>query len=173
MTLADLIELLDSLKDADGGPLPWQVYRSYCAPAAGYVVMVGMRPFFRPRLEDVVAAAGEHAATLAAPPPSHPPARYTARERVLNTARDLVTGDRNSAYGPPTQDFDRTAGMLTALFGERLRPGTQFVGSDVARIVACVKLSRSVHARKEDNWIDLAGYAACGAECEEAEGNTP
>jgi hypothetical protein len=29
-----------------------------------------------------------------------------------------------------------------------------------------VKIARQAHCHKADNWIDVAGYAACGAECD-------
>jgi hypothetical protein len=29
----------------------------------------------------------------------------------------------------------------------------------------CVKIARQAHRPKADNWVDIAGYAACGAEC--------
>jgi len=34
-------------------------------------------------------------------------------------------------------------------------------------LMICVKLGRQSHAAKPDNWLDIAGYAACGAECDE------
>lgn len=94
--------------------------------------------------------------------------RYTARQRVLDAAAKCVLGDRNASYGPPTQDFDRTAGMWNSLFGHKLKEGAAFRAQDVAAAIICVKLSRAQHSAKEDNWIDIAGYAACGAECEDA-----
>ena len=39
----------------------------------------------------------------------------TPRGHLLKTADSLVNGDRNNQYGPPTQDFDRTANALTAM----------------------------------------------------------
>lgn len=87
----------------------------------------------------------------------------TAREVVLETAKNYVLGDRNNTYGSPTQDFTRTADLWSAL-------GFSFEGAPVkahhvAMAMASLKLSRltwsPLHA---DNWIDLAGYAACGYE---------
>lgn len=98
---------------------------------------------------------------------SEPTSRYSAREHTLDTAKTLVCGDRNASYGPPDQDFARTAAMWTALFGPYLREGAAFTPADVAKAVICVKLSRSMHSPKLDNWIDAAGYAACGAECDQ------
>lgn len=91
------------------------------------------------------------------------------RASALNEARDLITGDRNNQYGPPTQDFQRTADLLNALGYRRMdvqRGATKILASDVAIIIAQVKVSRIMHSRgKRDSWVDLAGYAACGYEC--------
>jgi hypothetical protein len=91
------------------------------------------------------------------------------RASALDEARRLVTGDRNNQYGPPNQDFLRTAALLNAL-GYHREDAEGVVhpiqSSDVAIIVAQVKVSRLMHSRrKRDSWVDLAGYAACGYEC--------
>lgn len=95
--------------------------------------------------------------------------RYSEREGVLDEAKTLVTGDRNAAYGPPTQDFGRTADMMTALFSSKLKEGERFKPSDVAWIITLVKASRARHSPKRDNYVDAAGYMACGWECEAEE----
>ena len=41
----------------------------------------------------------------------------------------------------------------------------QVTAGDIAALMVCVKLARQAHRPKQDNWIDVAGYAACGAEC--------
>lgn len=98
------------------------------------------------------------------------------RASALNEARDLITGDRNAQYGPPTQDFQRAAELLQACGFRRVDAEDivhDIVSSDVALIIAQVKVSRLMHSRdKRDSWVDLAGYAACGYECavEEAKG---
>ena len=43
----------------------------------------------------------------------------------------------------------------------------QITPVDVAAMMALLKLARVAEGHaKEDNWVDLAGYAACGAEIE-------
>lgn len=86
---------------------------------------------------------------------------------VLQEAELLVTRERGNVYGPPEQDFTRTAGMVTALFEHKLKDGETITSADIARIMICLKVSRSVWAKKRDNWVDAAGYAACGFRCEE------
>lgn len=97
------------------------------------------------------------------------------RAAALDEAKQLVTGDRNNQYGPPTQDFQRTASLLNALGYARVdaEGNVQDIKpSDVAIIIAQVKVSRLMHSRgKRDSWVDLAGYAGCGYECAVEEEN--
>ena len=104
--------------------------------------------------------------TPTAPILTEPPPRYSVRARVLDDAKHAVLKARNASYGPPTQDFDRIAGMANALFQAKLAPGAAFTSENVAQFIALVKLSRMQHSAHLDNWVDLAGYAACGAECQ-------
>lgn len=84
------------------------------------------------------------------------------RRQLLVRAEECVLKERNATYGPPTQDFDRIAGMLNELYhGEFI-----FEAHDVAMIMIVLKLSRLRHSAGHfDNWVDIAGYAACGWEC--------
>ncbi len=87
------------------------------------------------------------------------------RIELLNDAMGAVIGDRNNQYGPPTQDFDRTAAILNAL-GYRAPNNTEMMPHDVALLVIAVKMSRLMWSpMKRDSWLDIAGYAACGWEC--------
>lgn len=88
--------------------------------------------------------------------------RPNPRSHVLRTAESLVNGSRNAEYGSPTQDFERTAALWTAYLDGRseIRP------HDVAVMMILLKVSRLTWSpAKEDSWVDLAGYAACGFEC--------
>jgi hypothetical protein len=94
------------------------------------------------------------------------------RAKVLQTAETLVNGDRNKQYGPPDSDFRRTAnfwqeylkGVVEARGELRLEP------HDVGVMMALLKISRITWSPgKADSWVDLAGYAACAADCVEIE----
>jgi hypothetical protein len=78
-------------------------------------------------------------------------------EDVLEEALRITSGDRQSQYGPPEQDFTRTAAMWSGLFGHKLKE--PFEARDVAMAMICLKLSRETHQRKRDNSVDVAGYA--------------
>lgn len=78
---------------------------------------------------------------------------------VLTEAEGLVHGDRNQDYGPPIEDFTRTAGMVSAMLAHKLKE--PLTAEEVGLIMCCVKLSRQIHKPKRDSMVDLAGYAEC------------
>jgi hypothetical protein len=83
------------------------------------------------------------------------------REQILTRAKNCVCGDREDDYGTPEQNFEIIANLWTAYLNWGITP------VDVAAMMALMKIARisSGHA-KQDNWVDLAGYAACGGELE-------
>lgn len=84
---------------------------------------------------------------------------YQDDSDILEEALRITKGDRNASYGPPDQDFQRTAQMWSAI------KGVPFEARDVALFMVALKLSRETHQRKRDNWVDIAGYARCGSLC--------
>jgi len=85
----------------------------------------------------------------------------TRREDILEAARKCVCGDREQDYGSPEDNFNRIAKMWSAYFG------IEVTAKDVAACQGLVKIARIASGNaKEDNWVDLAGYAACGGEIE-------
>jgi hypothetical protein len=80
-------------------------------------------------------------------------------ETILDEAARITSGDRQASYGPPDQDFARTAAMWSAIKGVSFEP------REVAMFMIALKLSRETHQRKRDNWVDVAGYAHCGSQC--------
>ena len=83
------------------------------------------------------------------------------RADILDAAKRCVCGDREQDYGSPESNFGKIAEFWSTY------TGYPFDAKDVAAMLALLKIARisSGHA-KEDNWIDLAGYAACGGEIE-------
>lgn len=83
------------------------------------------------------------------------------RAEILDTAKTCVCGDREQDYGSPERNFERIAEMWQAYLGYPVTP------VDVAAMMALVKIGRIASGNaKADNWVDLAGYAACGGELE-------
>lgn len=83
------------------------------------------------------------------------------RKEILEKAKACVTGDREQDYGSPEDNF-RTIAEFWSTY-----TGCEIKSKDVAAMLGLLKVARikSGHA-KEDNWVDLAGYAACGGEIE-------
>lgn len=97
-----------------------------------------------------------------APSQADPPA--ATRSQILAEAEGLINGDRQADYGPPSVNFLRIATGWNIL-----KPGLDFTPADVARMMAWVKLARSVEGYKHDTAVDLAGYAAIYGELSEEE----
>ena len=90
------------------------------------------------------------------------------RKECLEQAMGCVLRDRNNEYGEPENSFDLIADLWAAYTGH------VFIGSDVAAMMALLKLARlKRNARHLDSAVDLAGYAACFAECASAETARP
>ena len=91
------------------------------------------------------------------------------RKEILETALKCVNGDRDEQYGKPENSFNTIARLwnayIDALAGDD-GANIVFRDTDVAAMLALLKIARiSSGVQKDDNWIDLAGYAACGGEC--------
>lgn len=89
------------------------------------------------------------------------------RDEILAAAKRCVSGDREQDYGSLENNF-QTIANLWADYLQGCGVNIDFLELyDVAAMLALLKIARiaSGHA-KEDNWIDLAGYAACGGELE-------
>lgn len=90
----------------------------------------------------------------------------TPREGVLSEAATLITGDRNQTYGSPTQNFTDTANVWNTILRRKLKDGESIQPGEVAAMMVGLKLVRMVAQPKRDNWVDIAGYAACGYEAD-------
>ena len=81
------------------------------------------------------------------------------RIEVLEEAKGLITGDREEDYGDPGSNFRCIADMWSTYLDHTIAP------HDVAVMMILLKLSRvQTSPGKRDSWVDLAGYAALGAE---------
>ena len=80
-------------------------------------------------------------------------------ESVLDEAKRITEGTRQSDYGHPSDDFARTAAMWTGILAGKLREGESITAMDVPLCMIAVKLARQAHRHKRDNLIDVAGYA--------------
>lgn len=88
------------------------------------------------------------------------------RTEILEAARKCVCGDREQDYGSPESNFERIAKMWEIYLSGK-ETYVSIEPHDVAAMLALLKIARIASGNaKDDNWIDLAGYAACGGEIE-------
>lgn len=100
-------------------------------------------------------------------------AKKLTRAAVLEKARACVCGEREEDYGSPEDSF----GCIAELWETYLRAAcvspdaiVTVTAADVAMLMALLKIARvgtSSVGGTADSFVDLAGYAACGAECAE------
>lgn len=95
--------------------------------------------------------------------------RKLTRADILHAAEKCVCGQRETDYGTPEDNFKTIAELWEAYLNKACTRGTNVCveAKDVAAMMALMKIARiAAGGGKADSWIDLAGYAACGAECE-------
>lgn len=94
------------------------------------------------------------------------------RKEILDAALKCVNGDRDQQYGSPEDSFKQIAEYWTTYLQSvgtiKNREDYYIRPKDVAAMLALLKIARIAGGEpKDDNWIDLAGYAACGGEIED------
>lgn len=81
------------------------------------------------------------------------------RAEILDTAKEYVTKDRAADHGDMEDNFSSIARYWS------VHLGVEVTADDVAVMMTLLKLARIKSNRKHmDNWVDGAGYLACGGE---------
>ncbi|MBO5969011.1 MAG: hypothetical protein J6S14_11005 [Clostridia bacterium] len=87
------------------------------------------------------------------------------RQETLDAAIKCVCGERQDQYGTPENNFGTIANLWTAYLGYPVS------AVDVAMMMSLLKIARiKTGTATEDSFVDLAGYAACGAEIQHFKG---
>lgn len=82
------------------------------------------------------------------------------RKEILDRAAEIV-GGKDSQHGDTEDNFNRIARLWYAY------KGVPFTGKDVAVMMILLKIARIASGHQcDDNFVDIAGYAACGGELE-------
>lgn len=97
------------------------------------------------------------------------------RKDILEMASSAVHAmDMDHDYGKPEDNFATIAELwntyLEAVFNDSESDAHVYLGSrDVAAMMILLKIARVASSRKDDHWVDIAGYAACGGEIDSYE----
>ena len=87
------------------------------------------------------------------------PVEVVTRSKILSTAKSYITRDRQADHGDAEDNFSRIAGYWS------LHTGVTLTATDVAVMMALLKVARiKQNPQHVDNWVDGAGYFACGGE---------
>lgn len=85
------------------------------------------------------------------------------RSAVLDTIRGAVCRDRQTSYGDAEDNFQNIADYWNLWLKQRGFT-VALTREDVAMMSAMIKVARaSGNLSYSDNWVDMAGYAVCGA----------
>ena len=83
----------------------------------------------------------------------------TSKNDILDKAKTIINGERQGTYGEAEDSFSIIAQMWTAYLGKEIK------SEDVANMMILMKVARnSSGVYKDDNWMDICGYAALGGE---------
>ena len=81
------------------------------------------------------------------------------RTGILNQAEQYVSVDRAATHGDMEDNFEAIATFWSTYLG------TTVFSHDVGAMMALLKIARlKANPTNADNWIDTAGYMACGGE---------
>ena len=81
------------------------------------------------------------------------------RKECLEAAGKAVLTDREEVYGKPENNFTKIA-FLWSMYLD-----TDITAAEVAHMMILLKIARADTGKyNPDNYVDIAGYAACAAE---------
>jgi hypothetical protein len=81
------------------------------------------------------------------------------RQEILRAAEDCVCRDRQATHGAPENSFGKLAAVWSARLGIPITP------AQAAILLSDLKTVRAWdNPDHDDNWVDGAGYMACGGE---------
>tara|TARA_R110000803_G_scaffold29195_2_gene66849 strand:+ start:389 stop:688 length:300 start_codon:yes stop_codon:yes gene_type:complete len=87
------------------------------------------------------------------------------RDDILSKAQQCITVDRAATHGDAEDSFQAIADVWSWLLGNRPLPDDPLTAADVAMMMVLFKAARiSGNSTHEDNYVDLAGYAALAGE---------
>ena len=87
------------------------------------------------------------------------------RDDILFEAQQCITVDRAATHGDAEDSFQTIADVWSWYLSNRLLPDDPLTAADVAMMMVLFKAGRIAgNKTHDDNYIDLAGYAALAGE---------
>lgn len=83
------------------------------------------------------------------------------RQQILSIAEEYITKDRAATHGEAENNFANIAALWSICLG------TEVSMKQVALMMVLLKVAREAQSDNPDhydNWVDMVGYAALGAE---------
>ena len=78
---------------------------------------------------------------------------------ILDTAKTIINGERQGTYGNAEDNFANIAAFWSTYLNREIS------STDVANMMILMKVARNASGvYKDDNYIDICGYAALGGE---------
>tara|TARA_R110000796_G_scaffold149430_2_gene266251 strand:- start:584 stop:874 length:291 start_codon:yes stop_codon:yes gene_type:complete len=82
------------------------------------------------------------------------------RDEILQTASELITGQRAKDYGDAYLNHMRIADFWNNYLDRKI----ELTPTDVATMMVLLKVARLINEYKEDSFVDICGYAALAGE---------
>ena len=100
--------------------------------------------------------------------------KIMTRQEILDQAANVVSLERDSRYGSPEDNFTCIAQMWSSYLSKQGLLTDVLDSVDVAAMMVLLKVARiNPGVPYADNWVDIAGYAACGGELDTDGANQP
>lgn len=89
------------------------------------------------------------------------------RTKILQKAIDTVNGSRVQDYGEAESSMGAMSLLWNSYLKAKFNIDIDLTAKDVATMMILFKIGRTISGHnKEDNWIDICGYAANAGEIE-------
>lgn len=90
---------------------------------------------------------------------------------IAQKAASLVAGDRDRQHGNKLHNFENIARMWDGYLTVKYGPQKPLTAADVGHLLVLLKIARTQSgALNLDDYVDMAGYAACAGEIAQVEG---
>tara|TARA_R110000868_G_scaffold67232_1_gene199775 strand:+ start:132 stop:494 length:363 start_codon:yes stop_codon:yes gene_type:complete len=87
---------------------------------------------------------------------------------ILEEAARITSGDRCRDYGHPLANHERIADLWRSYLRGKYNQEFPVTAEDAVWMMLLVKVAREMHSPKADNRVDIAGYAHCAQQIDDA-----